>query len=491
MTADDRTPVLIGVGQVLNRIQDLNEALEPLDMMMQAIELAEQDSHSSGFLSHCDSIRVVRGMWSYQNPAKYIADSIGSSQAETVGTLIGGNQNQAVINETATQIQEGVLDLVLITGAENGNSTTKARKLGKTLPQKETPGTYDRIIGAEQRPEHHPFEVKKGINRAIQVYPMYDNAIRFHRNESIPQHLERVSGLWSRFNDVAQKNPNAWVQRDMSAEEIRTPSDSNRPISFPYTKFMNANMSVNMGAALIMTCVGKAKELGVPESRWVYPLAGVKGYDHFSASVRDEFFKSPGIRIVGERLLELADTTADDLEYVDLYSCFPSAVQVAAREYGLSEDRDLTVTGGLTFGGGPLNNYVMHSIARMVELLRDSENAKGLITANGGNIYKQVHGIYGSEPLDKPFVAESVQDRIDALPERECLESFEGAATIEAYTVMYNGFRPSVGHVACRNADDARTWVNTTDAETVQAMTDEEFCGRSVRIANDTLQLLN
>ena len=432
---------------MLNRIQDLSEAIEPRDMMMQAIEIAEQDTHTSKFLDQCDSVRVVRGMWSYQNPAKYIAEWIGANQAETVGTLIGGNQNQAVVNETATQIEDGELDLVLITGAENGNSSTKARKLGKTLAQKSAPGTYDRVIGAEQKPEHHPLEVKKGISRAIQVYPIYDNAIRHHRNETITEHLERVSGLWSRFNDVAQRNPHAWVQEDMSAEEIRTPSETNRPISFPYTKFMNANMSINMGAALIMTSVDKAKELGIPESRWVYPLAGVKGYDHFSASVRDEFYRSPDIRIVGQRLLELAETTAANLAYVDLYSCFPSAVQVAEHEYGLSEDRDLTVTGGLTFGGGPLNNYVMHSIARTVELLRETDHAKGLVTAKGGNIYKQVHGIYGSEPLNRPFVAESVQDQIDSLPERKCLESFEGEATIESYAVMYNGFEPAIGHI--------------------------------------------
>ena len=482
MSVSANTPILVGVGQVLNRISDLSEALEPLEMMWQAVQLAEADADCGRFLDRVESVRVIRGIWNYKNPAKLIGERLGATNFETVGTLIGGNQNQAVINTTACEIRDGKLDLVLITGAENGNSATKARNLGVQLPQTDAPGSYDRIVGAEQQPEHHPFEVHKGIRRAIQVYPMYDNRIRFSRGESIAEHLERVSGLWSRFNDVGLRNPNAWVQTNMTAEEIRTPSERNRPISFPYTKFMNANMSVNMGAALIMSSVIRAKALGIPESKWVYPLAGVKGYDHFSASVRDEFDESPGIRIVAQCLLEHADVTADTLDYVDLYSCFPSAVQVAAKEYGFSEERDLTVTGGLTFGGGPLNNYVMHSIARTVELLRERLGGKGLVTANGGNIYKHVHGIYGNEPPNRPFIADDVQDQINALPARTCLETYDGSATIESYTVMYEGFEPTIGHIACRTIGAERTWVNTTDRELVHAMTVEEFCDRSVYV---------
>ena len=125
-----------------------------------------------------------------------------------------------------------------------------------------------------------------------------------------------------------------------------------------------------MGAAIILCSVEKARELRIPEEKWVYPLAGVQGYDHFSASVRDNFHSSPGLGLVGKRVMELAKVSPEEVDYVDLYSCFPSAVQIAARELGFSEERQLTVTGGLTFGGGPLNNYVMHAVARTVELLR-------------------------------------------------------------------------------------------------------------------------
>ena len=485
-----RTPVLVGVGQVLDRTSDLVQAQEPLKMMLQASRLAEQDTGTGNFLAQMQSVRVIRGMWRYDNPAKLIAEEIGAIGAETVGTLIGGNQNQAVINQTASEILNNGLDIALITGAENGNSAAKARKAGIELEITNAPGKYDKVIGATQQPEHHDYEVAKGIRTAIQIYPMYDNAIRHHRGESLEEHIVRVSSLWERFNEIGCKNPNAWVQTPMSAEQIRTPSKNNRRISFPYTKFMNANMSVNMGAALIMCSVQKAQTLGIDPAKWIYPWAGVSGYDHFSASVRDNFYTSPAIRLVAKKLLELSETQVNELSTIDLYSCFPSAVQIAAQEYGLEEDRPLTVTGGLTFGGGPLNNYVMHSIARTVELLRETTSGKGLVTANGGNLYKHVHGIYAKEPPQKDFRVANVQDQIDALPSRVCLATYQGEAMIESYTVMYDSDeQPTTGHISCLTPDGQRTWVNTADTELAHAMTESEFCGKSIFISDEGRRL--
>ncbi|MCZ6459583.1 MAG: acetyl-CoA acetyltransferase [Gammaproteobacteria bacterium] len=481
------SPVIVGVGQFLNRLQDLEEALEPLEMMLRAMDRAEQDTGVGDLLQQVQSVRVIRGVWHYANPAQYLAQRIGavatsgSAGVQSVGTLFGGNQNQAVVNRTAASILAGDLDLVVITGAENGYSAGKARKAGVKLETTETPGDYDLLIGA-QKPEHHDFEIAKGIRAAIQVYPMYENAIRHHRGESLGAHMDRVSSLWARFNDAALTNPNAWVQEDYSAEQIRTPSAANRQISFPYTKLMNANMSVDMSAALIMCSVQKARALGIAEQLWVYPYAGVEGYDHFSASVRENFYSSPGVRLVGKKLFELTATDVADLTFVDLYSCFPSAVQIAAMELGLDENRPLTVTGGLTFGGGPLNNYVMHSIARMVELLRAEPGTRGLVTANGGNLYKHAHGIYSAAAPVQDFQFANVQAEIDRLPSKNCLASYQGPATIESYTVMYSAVAPTVGHVACLTPAGERTWVNTEDPELMGAMASEEFCGRPVKI---------
>ena len=482
---DKNTPVIVGVGQVLHRIADLDDVVEPLELMRRACQKAEADT-GVVLLDKIESLRVIRGMWAYNNPAAWLVSEFGCTGAETVGTLFGGNYNQVVVSDTAAQIQAGERDLVLLTGAEIGYSSAKARKAGREIVMRETPKiSYDHLYGTTQKPEHHDYEVAKGIRAAIHAYPLYDNAIRFARGETIPELLERVSGLWSRFSRVASRNPNAWIREPVAAEDIRTPSANNRPVSFPYTKLMNSNNAVDMGAALIVCSLGKARALGIDESRWVYPLAGVDGHDHFSASVRDNFYTSPGIRFIAERLYELTDTSADNIDLVDLYSCFPSAVQVAAREYGFDEARDLTVTGGLTFGGGPLNNYVMHSIARTVELLREHRDQTALVTANGGNLYKHAHGLYSGRPSDQPFARDNVQARIDALPSRNVLPTHTGDARIESYTVIYSAGGPAIGHLACLTEAGDRVWANVTDRDVLNAMPREEFCGRAVRLSGE------
>ena len=169
---------------------------------------------------------------------------------------------------------------------------------------------------------------------------------------------------------------------------------------------------------------------------------------------------------------------------MDVYSCFPVAVQVGAREIGLDQSRPLTVTGGLTFAGGPLNNYVMHSIARMAELLRENRDAKGLITANGGYLTKHAFGVYSATPPSSPYQHQDVQAEVDQIPLREALEVHEGTATVEAYSVMYGADAPAIAFVSALTDDGRRTLATTDDPDVMSAMTKEEFCGRTVQLSN-------
>jgi acetyl-CoA C-acetyltransferase len=253
-------------------------------------------------------------------------------------------------------------------------------------------------------------------------------------------------------------------------------------VSFPYPKLMNSNSAVDMAAALIMCSVEKARSLGIPESKWVYPWTGTEAYDHNFVSARENLHSSPAIRLAGRKAMALADLNVSDIDFVDVYSCFPSAVQVAATELGLPFDKPLTVTGGLTFGGGPLNNYVMHSIARMVELSRENPGKVGLITANGGYLTKHAFGVYSSEPPAVDFQYENLQAEVDVTPKREWLVDHDGEVMIESYTVMYEAGEPVIGHAACLTADGKRTWANTEDRQLAAEMTQSEFCGRRASI---------
>lgn len=473
--SNPNTPVIVGVSQILQRLDDPLSGAEPVDMMVEAVRQAAADAGVD--TTGVESVRVIRGVWRYKQPAGYVAEKIGVPNAETVGTPFGGNMVQSVVNRSAEEILAGERSLIVITGAENGNSQAKARKAGIELPVTETSGPYTRMIGEDKSMSAEP-ELARNIRAPIQLYPIFENAIRADRGETISDQLSRISELWAGFSRVAAGNPNAWIQDPVDAQTIATPSPSNRMISFPYPKLMNSNNSVDMGAALVMCSVGKARALGIPEDKWVYPWAGTDAHDHFMVSDRDNLYSSPAIRIAGNRVLELVDMGAADIDLIDVYSCFPSAVQVAIDEMALPADRELTVTGGLTFGGGPLNNYVMHSIARMVELLREQREARGVITANGGYLTKHAFGVYSAMPPDRDFQHQDCQPEVDATPSRTSVVDHEGEVVIESYTVMYGAEAPAVAHAACLLPDGTRTWANTDDPHVMQAMTQEEFCGR-------------
>ena len=479
---NSNTPVIVGVSQYLQRIEDPKDGLEPADMMVKAsLEALADTTAGTAVMKRIDSIRVIKGLWRYQNPGLYIGEKLGVSGAETVGSFFGGNSVQSVLNQSALDILAGDRSFILITGAENGHSRARAKKAGYRLSSSEIQGKYDRTIG-EEEPMSGEEELARDIILPIQVYPMFENAIRFHRGETLEAHLNRISELWSDFSRVAAGNPDAWIRDPVEAKAIRTASASNRMVSFPYPKLMNSNNAVDMSAAIILCSVSKAKEMGIPEQKWIYPWGGTDAHDHYRVSNRDNLHSSPAIRIAGNGLLEMLGLGVNDLDHIDIYSCFPSAVQVAATELGIPEGRPLTVTGGLTFGGGPLNNYVMHSIARMVTLLREGREKKGLVTANGGFLTKHAFGVYSGEPPASDFMHRDLQAEVDATPSREAVRDHEGEIVIESYTVMYGPNGPVRGHAACLLPDGKRTWANTDDVEIMEGMTREEFCGMRARL---------
>jgi acetyl-CoA C-acetyltransferase len=475
------TPILVGVAQNEQRISDPAEHKEPLELMFEALSAAAVDSGNPHIIDAATSIRVIRGKWPYANPAGLLAEQLGLAKAETCGTQYGGNYVQTVLNQSALDIQAGRHEVILITGAECGNTQAKAKRAGLKLRWEARDGTPDRVFG-EDLPMAHDEEIACKIYAPIQMYPMFENALRDHLGETQQQHIDRVATLWAGFSEVAANNPHAWLRQAKSAQEIRTLSATNRAVSLPYPKLMNSNNNVDQGAALIMCSTAKARSLGIGEDRWVYPWAGTDAHDTNFVSNRDNLYSSPGIRFAGARCLELADLSVSDLDHVDLYSCFPVAVQVAARELGLDATKPLTVTGGLTFAGGPLNNYVMHSIARTAEIARTEPGSRCLGTANGGYLTKHAFGIYSTDAPAQPFRHADVQAQVDAQPSRAVITNFKGQATTEAYTVMFDQAGPRLGHLCGLTAAGERVWANVTDLDQVKGMLEGNFCGTAVQI---------
>jgi len=231
----------------------------------------------------------------------------------------------------------------------------------------------------------------------------------------------------------------------------------------------------------------------VPEARWVFPLSGADANDHWFISQRAELHRSPAIRLAGTAALDLAGLGIDDVGAVDLYSCFPVVVQMAATELGLAVDdpaRPLTLTGGLTFGGGPGNNYTSHGIARAVGALRDAPGTAALVSGLGWYATKHAIGVYASRPPNhegrRPFAWRDLQPEVDALPQCRVDPDATGAVRVETYTVTFDrDGTPERGILACRTPEGTRAWGNLTDADTLAGLCAEEGIGRTGTLGAD------
>ena len=454
-------------------------------MTCSAVELASDDAGLQS-IPNPQSVRVVNLLsWKYGDPAYLIAQQLGLTPAETVYTTMGGQSPQALVNATATEIQNGEIDIALLAGGEARRTRVRARAAGIELAWPKAPnGQVPRIIG-DDFVLNHPRELERGVMMPVQIYPIFETAIRATAARSPDEHLARISELWSRFSTVAATNRHAWSRQARTPEEIRTPSPTNRMVGLPYTKYMNSNNDVDMAAAIIICSAAKAASLGVPRERWVFVHAGSDCHEHQFVSNRWSFAATPAIEIGGRRVLELAGCTIDDIALVDLYSCFPAAVQLGAQSLGLSLDGQLTRTGGLSFAGGPWNNYVMHAIATMVADLRARPGELGMVWANGGYATKHSFGLYSTEPPPTGFRHDCPQESIDGLPQRHLADVDEaaGPATIEAYTVMHSrDGQPETAMVACLLADGRRAWGVSAEPGLAAAMCEGEWVDRQVAL---------
>jgi acetyl-CoA C-acetyltransferase len=487
MPVHPRTPVLVAHGQVNHHKAAPDSTLEPVDLMV----AAAREAADARVLGAVDSIRVVNLLSvHYRDPALLLGERIGAGQFTTRYSGIGGNVPQTLVNRACVDIQQGRAEVVLVAGAEMWRTRTQLRKQGQRLTATEQDNSIPQPEGSDENvPMAGESEIRIKLDRPAYIYPMFEQALRVSTGESVDDHRRRVGELWARFNEVAVRNPHAWIRTPVTAEEISQPGPSNRMISWPYTKLMNSNNMVDQGAALILTSAEAATRLNIPSDRWVYPYAGTDAHDTYSISERAELHRSPSIRIGGSRALELAGFGIDDMDYVDLYSCFPSAVQVAANELGLpldDPDRPLTVTGGLTFAGGPWNNYVAHSIATMAQLLTDNPGRHGLITANGGYLTKHSFGVYGTEPPKTEFRWEDVQSAVDREPTRAAAVEWDGVGTVEAWTTPFDREgQPEKAFLAVRTPDERRTLALISDPAEAAATVAEDIGGAKVKVAGD------
>jgi acetyl-CoA C-acetyltransferase len=499
-TIDPRTPILVGGAQFTQRTARegrLSESLDPIAMLTEVSRRAIADTGASDLSAAIDTIAVVRFTADspgdqgrlpkrmYRNPPHSLASRLGAKPRRSFYTATGGNTPQWLVNRTAEEIANGECDVALLAGSEYIASLLGSMKKGVDLGwgKDADPGDDPVEIG-DTRPGTSDHERRHGFAFPVNVYPLFENSLRGEKHRTPAEQLRWLGEFFSPFTKVASENPNAWFPTFRSPSEISTASEKNRFVGFPYTKYLNAVIEVDMAAAVVMTSVAKARELGIAQSKWVFLHGCGDANDIWNVSERIDYHSSPAIRTLGQKAFDMAGIGVGDLSYIDLYSCFPSAVQIGCQELGLATDdpRGLTVTGGLPYFGGPGNNYVMHSIVTMTEKLRAQPGKFGLCTANGWYVTKHSAGIYSTKPKlgswkrDDP---KSYQKDLDAMPHPELVEAPQGRGTVETYTVVVDRRGKRFGIVIGRLADGKRFIAHTPDDDaTLNWMTSSEILGQ-------------
>ena len=489
MTIDPRTPVLIGQAQISQHQDDVANSLGPTQLMAQAVRAALVDAGIAS-LGKIDALHVLRSLSNREpNPGRSIARELALNVRTTGLTPHGGNLPQSLVNYSALAISRGEMEMVVLTGGEASRSRRRA-KAAETQPSwmnasPESVNDEPPTVVGDELIMNHELELAQHIALPIQIYPMFETALRASAQRSVQDHQKFISELWSRFSKVAETNSHAWMQKSYTAVQIQTATPTNRIVGFPYTKLMNSNNDVDMSAALILCSAERASALGVSRDKWVFPQAGTDCHEHNFVSHRWTFTDTPAIRLGGEYLYQLTGKKTNEYDFIDLYSCFPSAVQLGAQSLGLSLNQQLTVTGGLSFAGGPFNNYVMHAIATTMQKLRENPQAHGFVWANGGYATKHSFGAYATTPPTSGFQHSSPQSKVDALPKREVAAQgdAEGPAKIEAYSVMHgrNG-EPETINASVILPDSRRAWATSNDAQLAVEMCEREWVGMPVRI---------
>jgi acetyl-CoA C-acetyltransferase len=472
MSDPARTPVIVGIGESLDRPFEVAHAKEPIALAAEAARGAEADA-GAALLAQVDALDLVNLVsWRYADAAGALADLLGIAPAHHQFHEVGGESPVRLLHEAALRIARGESRVALVCGAEAQHSASRAQREGVVPPW--TPFAKDGPKPLRGADLVHPLALRMGLATPTQVYPLYEMASAASWGQAPAEARAESGTLWERYSAVAAQNPRAWLRKSFTADAIVTPADDNRMIAWPYTKLMVANPLVNQGAAVLVTSLAVAREVGWPEDRIVHFAGGAAASEPRDFLQRDSFTHSPAQDAVLEAARALAPDGFDALE---LYSCFPCVPKMARRSLGLGREVEPSVTGGLTFFGAPLSTYMLHAACAMVRRLREG-GGTGLLYGQGEFVTKH-HALVLSRDAAAPLAADySVQADADARrgPVPDIVEPVAGPAILESATVLFGREGLDRGVVILRTPDGARTMatVPAEDSATLALMMGED-----------------
>lgn len=427
-----RIPVIVGVGQINDRPAEGEPGLDSFELMHAALRIADDDA-GGGWLSRLQSLAVVAQLSFPElgDVSRRLADALGAAPQHCVQTKYPmGDSPVLLLNEAAKRIADGDIQIAAVVGGEALRTAAKRAA-----------GAAHNAVRDSAARSARPGRQRYGIVAPTDVYPLYENACRAAWKQTLAEGQRESAAIWSRMSSVAAESRGAWLRKPVAADAILTASADNRPIAFPYTKLMVANSSVNQGAGFIVTSLAEARSRGICEDRLIYVGAGAGAREPGDVLVRDRLDYSASLDTSLNSALAFNKLSIADIDCAELYSCFPCMPKLARRAIGWPPDRAVTVFGGLTFGGGPVGNYMSHAVAAMVDTLRQS-GTHGLLFGNGGFATTSHSIVVSRDPAIGAHAAHDfdVQPAADAQRGAAVtfLDDYAGPATIETYTVFYD-----------------------------------------------------
>ncbi len=500
----DNTPIIIGVGQVSESVpDDLSIASSHADLAGKAAMAAIEDAKDQSLIKEIDVIAGVKTFSdsSPQHQAKTgrtnnfprsIAKRINANPKFAIYDSVGGHSPQKLVSEFAEKLADGQCELVLLAGGEAIANAKAATKQKVQLDWSESIEGQLEDRGRSGGKLITSVEISHQVMMPMQFYALMENARRASLKQDRASYAQDMGDNVSELSKVAADNPYAVDRTIYDSETLITPSKTNQLFIAPYTKKLIAKDRVNQGAAVVMTTVGKARALGIDESKWIF----LHGYANTQDSVlleRPELGKSAGMEEALNGALEHANKGSDDIKHFDIYSCFPIVISEAKRILDIKKEdaRPMTQTGGLPFFGGPGNNYSMHAIVSLVENLRADQKDFGMVYANGGWMSKHAVGIYSAQPFEGEWQSQdssAFQTKVEALPKVEVNRRPNGEAILETYTVHYFKGFPLKAIIIGRMKDSDKRFLATTvmaDTDTVQAIANKDLIGSTIFVEYD------
>lgn len=500
---DESTPVLVGVGTACRSPIERGPdgPVEPIDLMVEAARESVDDALSASrgggateLIRAIDWIAVPVGTWSCSDPAALVAQRLGVEDVHTVRVDVGVSQ-QTPLRVAWELISAARIDAAMVVGGEAKATQQRRSRLGVEAPTEPVDDEAADECWHADGEIIAQAEIDVGMWQAVEHYACIDNALAYAEGLSLGQQLDRNADVWQRMNQAAALNPEAAFPAPVSLEFLRSPGPGNRPLAHPYAKWHSTQWAVDQAGALLMCSVGAARRMGIPPQRWVFPRVLIESSDAVPLSCREVLHRWPAMGVLGRAAAEHLGVPLSSIEHVDLYSCFPAAVRVQQLELGLDPSRTPTSTGGMTFAGGPFNNYTYQSTSAVVRAVRNQRGSLGLVSTVSGLLTKPAIAVWSTEPGSCPLVADLAEQAAANTARRSVTAEYSGNGVVVTYTLAYDGDVASRAFVIADVPSSAGgvasgRWIGTSaDPDLIAAGLLGELIGRSVSIDVDTCSL--